>query len=332
MSSDILLLDGAMGTYLEVLGESLHPTLWSAGHLQTDPQKVFDVHMDYLTAGADIITSNSYQISYEGFLVNTEHYIAGSINLARSAIQHFNCDEYSVPTPSIRAISDLFTFKSHQNAKFVAASIGTYGAHLANGSEYSGIFGCSTKHLAEWHKPKLEYLLGQKPDILAMETIPCLDEAKALLFCLRDIEQSKLPVSWLSITCNSASTMNGGDSIESFCRLVEDGGDIVISPDKLLIGVNCTHPQYVSDILQTMEDYSAKNRRLVAYPNRGDPWDESRHCYCEDPLILKNLDDSFLSLSEKWAEGHPRLSILGGCCRTHPRLIHALKERHISKC
>ena len=63
----MVILDGALATELEKRGADLNHPLWSANLLNADPGMIRQVHLDYLKAGADIITSASYQASFPGF-------------------------------------------------------------------------------------------------------------------------------------------------------------------------------------------------------------------------------------------------------------------------
>jgi S-methylmethionine-dependent homocysteine/selenocysteine methylase len=169
-------------------------------------------------------------------------------------------------------------------------------------------------------------MVQQRPDFLALETIPCLDEVRALQKALGKIsEENQMPVAWMTVACNSPHTLNSGENIEDFCRIMEDS-EVASSPRNCLIGVNCTHPHYIDDILQLMTDSTSKQRRFIAYPNRGDGWNECLHCYENDPGVCINLDNQFVAESRLWVERYPQLCILGGCCRTHPNLIRRLKE------
>lgn len=328
MTRDIMpwVLDGAMGTYLEQLGEALDPQLWSAGHIHSNPAIVERVHSDYLRAGAEIVTCSSYQVSYDGFakslnasVETTNQYLHDSVRLATNAVLR----EDSLHSHSRRSLNSVSEFLTMERRKLVAASIGTYGAHLANGSEYSGRFGCTSEYLQQWHLPKLQYMSHLQPDLLALETIPCLDEVKALLHCYAELDTTaSLPVTWLSIACNSPTTLNSGEYIEDFCRLVEDSGSL--STEKVMIGINCTHPQYVSSILDVFTEHCPSTRHFVAYPNRGDPWDMASHAYVDDPNLSMQLDDAFVHHAQRWISDCPQLCVVGGCCRTHPALISRL--------
>src|SRR6185312_8319822 len=88
---------------------------------------------------------------------------------------------------------------------FVAASVGPYGAMLADGAEYRGNYGLSVKELVRFHRDRLLMLADAGPDVLALETVPDTVEAEALLEALDGIG---VPA-WLSYTIEGAKTRAG---------------------------------------------------------------------------------------------------------------------------
>jgi homocysteine S-methyltransferase len=273
-------------------------------------QAVLDVHTQYLQAGADIITAATYQISYEGFekrfqfnASQTDAVFATGVSLARQAVDAVN---------------------SRSTAGLVASSMGCFGAHLCNGSEYSGSYSDSTKKLSTWHADRLPGALASHPDILAFETIPCLSEVKAIL---QVIDSSETAISaWLSVACRDSRSLNNGDTIESVCRSIEDPdcsqsqfGNI----ERLLVGVNCTAPAFTEDILLEMRDCLRRDRILIAYPNRGDVWDVAGQCYA---LLGEEIDveQSFATQAVQWLQAGAQ--VIGGCCQTSPSMIAAAKK------
>lgn len=162
--------DGALATELERTGFAIDDPLWSALALMEAPERVYGVHRSYLEAGADIITTASYQGSIPGFMkkgcTRTEavHLLRLSVAIARKAR-----DDYEAETG---------------RHALVAASVGPYGAYLADGSEYRGQYGLTGAELAAFHRERLAILMEAGPDLLACETLPCLMEAEALADCL----------------------------------------------------------------------------------------------------------------------------------------------------
>jgi homocysteine S-methyltransferase len=311
-----LLLDGAMGTCIEKKGDVLDPLLWSAGQLVTNPSLIKQIHLDYLLAGADIVTTSAYQVSYEGFqtkysycVEQVDDLLRYSTDLGREAIKEF----HEVDTKNVEE-------------KFVAASVGCYGAHLANGSEFFGAYSVGKKELFDWHFPKLQVLLRSKPDMIGFETVPLLEEVKAVSQLLNTIPTT-MPV-WLSCACKSSEHLNGGDSVEDVCRFIEDpNNEEQLTPDgtlnlkQLAIGVNCTAPEHIESIILTMKDCCHSRRPIIVYPNRGDFWNEESHSYSE---VLNWSPTEFAQKGLEWYELGAR--IIGGCCKTDPTYIKALSE------
>lgn len=322
-----LLLDGALGTRLEQYGEVLDPILWSAGNLVTNPEAIQNIHEEYLCAGADIISTSSYQISYEGcytrYQMPEEHVnelLRKSVTIAQNSIRNFE------------TASHPFSSKPH----FIGASLGCYGAHLANGSEYTGNYrDLDVSYLAKWHARKLSVLSACPVDCIAFETIPIVRELQAITQAID--QQSGNITSWVSLACQSSKLLNGGEDIEAACRKFEDYDPYTIpshvnsednkiekewdgkNRDRIALGVNCTSPQYIEDILHTYRDHVAKHRVLVAYPNRGDHWCEDTDSYQIDTGVSPS---EFASLAVKWREAGA--SIIGGCCQTTPETIAAV--------
>ena len=190
-----LVLDGALGTCLGKSVQQLDPKLWSAGCIVSRPDLIQKTHLEYFNAGADIVTSSAYQVSYEGFHTTlsysaeqTNAVLVSSTELARSAAK-------------------IYHGCSRCGKRMVAASIGCYGAVLADGSEYSGQYGKSVSQLEEWHKQRFAVLASTQPDILACETIPCLDEANALMNILAGVSTGGATFVSSNDTSTSSNTL-----------------------------------------------------------------------------------------------------------------------------
>src|SRR6185369_14011658 len=142
----IVVLDGALATELERRGADLRDALWSAKVLMESPHLIREVHADYFAAGADCATTSSYQATFEGFAKRgLSHEAAAdlmrlSVQLAIDARDTFWAD------PANRV------GRAHP---FVAASVGPYGAFLADGSEYRGDYDLSEEQLMDFHRPRM---------------------------------------------------------------------------------------------------------------------------------------------------------------------------------
>lgn len=290
-AQDVIVLDGAFATELEARGFSVNDVLWSAKALFERPDLVRDVHLDYLRAGANVVTSASYQATVAGFMkrgfseAEAVALLQKSVHLAQEA-------------------RDLYLAEhgTHEPAPLVAASVGPFGAYLADGSEYRGDYDVDEDTLTEFHAGRLRVLAAAQPDLLACETLPCLIEARALVRALR-AEKIRIPA-WFSFSCRDAAHISDGTEIAECARYL-DG-----VPEAAAIGLNCTAPQYVEELIRTIRQETAKP--VVVYPNSGESYDASDKTW-------HGAAEDFGALARRWRSAGARL--IGGCCRTSPREI-----------
>jgi len=287
-----LILDGAFSTELERKGCDLNDPLWSAKILMENPDAIAAVHEDYYIAGADCVITASYQATYEGFMARglskdeARKLIADSVLIARNVRDTFWSDQKN---------------RIGRQRPLVAASIGPYGAFLADGSEYKGGYGLSEEELMAFHRERLDTLIAAEPDILACETIPCLLEAKALVKLL-----SKYPgvYCWISFSAKNGECTNNGETIEE-CAAYLDAFDQVAA-----IGVNCTAPEYIESLICRIK--SKTDKPIIVYPNGGQQY---------DPLEKVWLDQApaDLAYGERSRLWHSKgAKVIGGCCKTTP--------------
>ena len=287
----LLILDGALATELERRGADLADPLWSARCLVERPELIRAVHFDYFAAGADVATTATYQASFAGFARRGlgEEAAAGlmrtAVRLAAEAREEFWSD-------ARRRVGRL--------RPLIAASIGPYGAMLADGSEYRGEYGVTDEALAQFHRPRLGVLAGAGADLLAIETLPCLREALVLARLLGEFPDLS---AWISFSCRDARSNSEGEDIGECAAALEPYAQIAA------VGVNCTAPQLMVPLLRRMR--ARTGRPLVAYPNSGEQYDASlkqwRGSYATG---------SFGEMARAWRAEGARL--IGGCCRSTP--------------
>lgn len=294
---EVVILDGGLATELERRGADLDDPLWSAGVLLKDPDLIRAVHHDYFAAGADVATSASYQATFEGFArrgidaPRAAELLRLSVRLARQARDDFWADG---------------GHRRGRHRPLVAASIGSYGAYLADGSEYRGDYGLSIAALMDFHRPRLAVLAASGADLLACETIPCLAEGVALIRLLADIPD--VPA-WLSFSCRDEVHVCHGEPFAECVALAETSDQVVA------VGLNCTPPRYVEALLISAAGRTTKP--LLAYPNSGERWDAERKCW-----LPASGGTDFGAAARAWVLAGARL--VGGCCRTTPADIHAI--------
>jgi homocysteine S-methyltransferase len=218
LSRRVVVLDGGLASELERRGHDLSSELWSARLLRDDPAAIVEVHRSFAAAGAEVVTSASYQASFEALGDDTAPLLRRSVELAREA-----------------------------GSTWVAASAGPYGAMLADGSEYRGDYGLTVDQLRGWHRRRLVVLADARPDVLAVETIPSLAEVEALCAELAELDTP----AWLSITCAGTNTRAGEPAGEAFA-MARDCDSVIA------VGVNCTAPEDVTQLARQAGEISGK--------------------------------------------------------------------------
>ncbi len=293
-----VVLDGALATELEARGCDLNDPIWSARMLFEQPELIRAVHQDYFRAGADCATSATYQATFAGFEQR-------GIGHARAA----ELMQLSV-TLALKARDAFWADSSNQVGRckpFVAASVGPYGAFLADGSEYRGDYGLSQAQLEAFHRPRMAVLAQTSADLLAFETIPSLLEARALVAVL---EEFPLVSAWLSFSAKNATQICNGETF-SACAAAFAG-----HPQIAAIGVNCTAPEYVADLIGSAR--AVTDAPLLAYPNSGERYDPIHKTWAGDDSCA-----DFVIEARTWLERGA--IVIGGCCRTSPQHIAQLR-------
>lgn len=292
-----LLLDGGLATQLESQGCDIDNVLWSASLLIDNPQAIIDASRAYLDAGAECIETASYQASREGFAAlglsqaESDKLMLRSVDLARQA-----CNEYLAANPQV------------VDAPLVAASMGPYGAMLHDGSEYRGDYGVHAQTLRDFHAPRLRLFDAANVDVLALETIPSCLEAEVLADLLRDCETP----AWICFSCRDEAHISDGTPVEEAARLFVD------HPVVVAVGINCTPPQYIPELIRRIAN-TVPERAVMAYPNSGE-------VYVADDRGWQGTSTpvDYARAAEEWIVAGA--SIVGGCCRTGPAHIRAMRD------
>ncbi len=279
-----VLIDGGLATTLELLGHDISGDLWSARLLVDDPGAIVEAHSAFFAAGAEVATTASYQATFDGFAAHgidrqqTADLMRRSVGLARDA----SAQVTNRPT-------------------WVAASIGPYGAMLADGSEYHGRYGLSVAQLREFHLPRIEVLAAAGADLLAFETLPCAAEVEAVL---SEIDEAGLEC-WVSLSIDGSRT-RAGEPLEDVLAMAADVSGV------LALGINCSTP---SDATAAVGTAARTGKPVVIYPNSGEGWDAVSRAW-----VAAEAEPHFPV--ERWVAEGARL--VGGCCRVTPSDISAM--------
>ena len=290
-----VILDGGLATELEARGCDISGALWSARVLRESPEAIEQLHYDYFAAGANVAITASYQASYEGFAAlgidadETTRLLRRSVELALGARDRFRRNH-----PEDRR--DLL----------VAASIGPYGAISHDGAEYRGDYGLTVDALAGFHAKRFEVLAGAGADLLACETIPVLDEARAYGMLLASHPGAQ---AWLSFTSPDGERTSHGEPLVECARLADGIANVIA------VGVNCVKPEVVARAIRSLK--AGTDKPVVVYPNSGERWIAGDETWTGAPG-----QDSLATLAPEWVRAGARL--VGGCCRVGPGQIAAL--------
>jgi homocysteine S-methyltransferase len=279
-----VVIDGGLGTHLEARGHDLSSSMWSARLLLEHPDEVAAVHDDFFAAGARVAISASYQASVEGF---------GRLGLDRAEAER------------LMRVSVQLAIASRDRVDpsgWVAASVGPYGATLADGSEYRGDYALDEAQLRAWHAPRLAVLADEGADLLAFETIPSRAESRALI----DLVRGTGVPAWLSFTVHLGMLRTGEPLEQAFADA--DAVDEIVA-----VGINCSHPSEVLGAIAAARRVTAKP--VVVYPNSGEEWDAKNRVWVGEPGFPR-------SLVEQWVVAGAAL--VGGCCRVGPADIAQL--------
>ena len=324
LASGPMVLDGGLATLLEAHGHDLTSALWSARLLLDDPGAITAAHREYFEAGAQVAITSSYQASFDGLAAlgldraAAADALRRSVALARTAAARAArpatdptdklgqttdpADKLGQTTDPADGLGQATDSAGGAGRRWVAASVGPYGAALADGSEYRGDYGLSVAELRAWHRPRLQVLAGAGADVLAIETIPCLAEVEALLEEVRGTGMS----AWLSLTCAGGRTRAGEPASEAFA-MAADVDEIIA------VGVNCCDADEALGLVQLAVQQSGKPG--VVYPNSGERWDADRRCWSGTSTFGPEHAAEWIAAGA---------ALVGGCCRVGPAAISRL--------
>ncbi|XP_071570056.1 homocysteine S-methyltransferase YbgG-like [Temnothorax nylanderi] len=311
--SEIKVLDGGFSTQLSThVGEKIDgDPLWTARFLITEPKAVFATHMDFLRAGADIIETNTYQATIDGFVKYLGITEEESLEIIRKAVDYAK----DAVNAYIKEIEDDENVRNRK--PLIAGSCGPYGACLHDGSEYTGSYCArvSREFLIDWHRPRVRALLEKGVDLLAIETIPCVREAEAVIDLLKEFPNTQ---AWLTFSCrdDGKSLADGSDFREIAVRCYKNA----LPGQILAIGVNCIAPQFVTTLLQDINKGKSNDLiPLVVYPNSGEKYIVAQGWTKEgEAPSLHEFIDEWLDLGVRY---------IGGCCRTYATDVKRIRSK-----
>jgi len=284
-----VILDGGLSTALEELGVDISGPLWTARAVIENRRELGQAHRLFAQAGAAYVTTASYQCGVENF---------EALGLSSSAARSALLDTTLIAREGVDGM-----------ATRVAASIGPYGASLADGSEYHGKYHTSMATLQDYHHRKLDVLFESEPDVFAVETQPRADEARLIAARLTELGS---PPAWFSFGFRDEHFTYGGDSVSQVVDAVAN------YPNLMAIGLNCTAPHVVTPILCQLADL-VPGVALIAYPNHGGEWNAVTKRWIRPTSTVFEA-----GRLKEWQ--NLGAQFIGGCCGTGPTDIADLRR------
>ena len=289
MINKIKLLDGSMSFPMEHLGYNLKNKLWTGMALLSDPDIIKNIHKDYINAGADYISTSTYQVSYDrlknmGYQSSEiKKVFQKSVDLVKEAIKES---------------------RSKKEIKIVG-SFGPFASYDPNASEYVGKYNSTDDEIKNFHLNNINIIEETDLDIILYETIPCLREIEILS---KVLSQTNKEI-WISITCNENIEFRDGSSFKEACKIISQIEQITT------LGINCFSPLLVEKALKELKKYS--NKKTLVYPNSGEQYNPKVKYWSGKNEFNNLMIKNWLSLSP---------DIIGGCCRVGYDNIKKMRE------
>ena len=308
----ILVLDGGLGTMIQgfSLGEEDYRGERFAGWqtelkgcndllVLTRPDVIGSIHEAYLQAGADIVTTDTFN--------------ANAVSMADYGLQEYVYEINRAAAVLARTMADRYTMQNPSKPRFVAGSVGPTNrtASISPDVNNPGYRAVTFDMLRESYAEQTRGLLDGGADILLVETVFDTLNAKAALFAILEVMQErgrKVPVMVSGTITDASGRMLSGQTVEAFYASVSHAG-------LLSVGLNCglgAEPMlpYIERLA------SIASCGVSAHPNAGLP--NGFGGYDETPQMMADAVDGYLRKG--------LLNIVGGCCGTTPVHIAAIAE------
>ncbi len=308
-----VLLDGAMGTELRRRGFALEPPLFSARALLDAPELVEQIHADYIRAGAQVITTNSFGLHMHTLAE------AGLAGRARELVER-----------SVVLVERARQLAGHEDRQQHGHELGWAQIRIAGSLPPTRPAAGEPRELAIAEQRTLAgMLVDAGVDLLVLETYTTLADVAVALEAVAELE---LPI-WLAVVAGApvpGSTRPDGSRLlggEEFSSLVEHLNQATAATKVEALLINCTQIDAVPAALRALDLARARaGGRVEAlplglYPHLGRrSWDGTWHEHFLEP-------DVYAEQIQAWIHAHPALELAGACCGSTPETIAALNRR-----
>ena len=292
-SGALVILDGAIGTELERRGVTMDDDAWCARAIMSDPDKLRELHVDNIEAGADVITANTfanhrYALEPAGLAPQLETITRRAVELAQQAREATGSDR---PVAIAGSMSHMPALAHSAGIPDVTVA----AAHYRELSEILANAGC-------------ELLIAE------MLTYPGYSEV-----LVEAAQASGLPV-WVgfSVDIRDGRVVCGTKTRKTADLELADLARAVLAKGAVVAGVMHSEVENTDAGLTALQ--TVWDGVLLAYPNSGD-WTPPNWVF--DSVIGP---EKFAEAASGWIEKH-HVQVIGGCCGIGPDHIRVLKER-----
>ena len=285
-NNEIVLFDGGFGTEVLKRGIDLSDKCPESLNI-TDPDIIYDIHKSYVDAGSDLITTNTFganrhKLQNYGQKNKLNEYIKSGIDIARKVA--------------------LDEFKTTNRKIFVAATIGPIGSLV------EPIGSLTFDDTYSIYKEVIQSFDSAKPDIIVLETMLDLQEARIALLAAKDTTDIPIIV---SMTYEQGKRTTTGTPPEVAASVFDRMGAIAIA-------ANCSvGPAQMLDVVENIRKVT--DLPILIQSNAGMPVIQDGKTIF--PLPAEEYSEKVLELIKKGA------NIIGGCCGTTPEHIKKVKEK-----
>ena len=360
----VLLLDGGLGTTLEVAPYNIHfsssTPLWSSHLLVASPQTLLDVQSAFVNAGADVLLTATYNASFEGFVATPRQDPLIEIKDGKYPEPQghgYTRAEAGVLMRNAVSIakSAFATASPAKQHGLIALSLGAYGAIMRPSQEYSGSYQPPSMHtvsgLKTWHAERLSVFkesmdTWSKIDFVAFETLPLRAEICAVRKVMAEANEGGEKKRWW-VSCvfpdDELKLPDRSSVAEIMDTMLTDYVDGQKEESPWGIGINCTKVgklrSLVGEFENAIEKLVEKGKVetgwpwLVMYPDGAEGlvynsdtkiWEVKQD---EIPTGAKKVWDEqvFEIVMEIRKRAQWKGILVGGCCKTTPKNIHRLR-------
>lgn len=293
----VAILDGGMGRELKRIGAPFSQPLWSAQALIESPEHVRKAHQNFIDAGADIITVNSY--ACVPFHLGDALYQAEGAQLARSA---------AALAQSVAKQAAASSGKPVRVAGSIPPALGSYRPDLFEAGAAQAI----SSTLFDAQDPHV--------DLWIAETIASLAEFDVIHAVLQQTQKDCYYAFTLNDDVMETSLLRSGESVRS-------AAERVCAADAQGIFFNCSTPEVMDLAIRearAVMDACGADIELGVYANNFTPIKANHQANGALQAMRELTPQDYLNFAKRWHE--LGATVIGGCCGIYPEHIRALNE------